>query len=140
MWKFLGAGLLTLLLATAASAADLTVTISGVKNSNGSVAAALFNSEADFRKTPFSAFRIEASGGPVSFTIQNLPPGKYAMTAYHDENDNGKLDTDLVGAPSEGYGVSNDARSCGSAAVFQGIVRRWRSKQVDHHQHHLLIL
>jgi uncharacterized protein (DUF2141 family) len=47
MWKFLGAGLLTLLLATAASAADLTVTISGVKNSNGSVATALFNSESD---------------------------------------------------------------------------------------------
>jgi uncharacterized protein (DUF2141 family) len=44
MWKFLGAGLLTLLFSTAASAADLTVTISGVKNSNGSVAATLFNS------------------------------------------------------------------------------------------------
>ena len=110
MWKFLGAGLLTLLLATAASAADLTVTLSGVKNSNGSVAAALFNSEADFRKTPFSAFRIKASGGPVSFTVHNLPPGKYAMTSFHDENDNGKLDTDPVGLPTEGYGVSNDAR------------------------------
>lgn len=115
MWKFLGAGLLTLLFATAA---DLTVTISGVKNSNGSVAAALFNSEADFRKTPFSAFRIKASGGPVSFTIHNLPPGKYAMTAYHDENDNGKLDTDLVGAPSEGYGVSNDAREVAAPPQF----------------------
>ena len=115
MWKFLGAGLLTLLFATAA---DLTVTISGVKNSNGSVAAALFNSEADFRKTPFSAFRIKASGGPVRFTIQNLPPGKYAMTAYHDENDNGKLDTDLVGAPSEGYGVSNDAREVAAPPQF----------------------
>ena len=118
MWKFLGAGLLTLLLATAASAADPTVTISGVKNSNGSVATALFNSEADFRKTPFSAFRIKASGGPVSFTIHNLPPGKYAMTAYHDENDNGKLDTDLVGAPSEGYGVSNDAREVAASPQF----------------------
>jgi len=118
MWKFLGAGLLTLLFATAASAADLTVTIGGVKNSNGSVAAALFNSEADFRKTPFGAFRIKASGGPVSFTIHNLPPGKYAMTAYHDENDNGKLDTDPVGAPSEGYGVSNDAGEVAAPPQF----------------------
>jgi uncharacterized protein (DUF2141 family) len=118
MWKFLSAGLLTLLFATAASAADLTVTISGVKNSSGSVAATLFNSEADFRKTPFAVFRIKASGGPVSFTVHNLPPGKYAMTSYHDENDNGKLDTDPVGSPTEGYGVSNDAREVGAPPQF----------------------
>jgi uncharacterized protein (DUF2141 family) len=119
MWKFLGAGLFSLMFSTvAATAADLTVTINGVKNSNGSVAAALFNSEADFRKTPFSVFWIKASGGPVSFTVHNLPPGKYAITSYHDENDNGKLDADPVGSPTEGYGVSNDAREAAAPPQF----------------------
>ena len=32
------------------------------------------------------------------------------MTSYHDENSNGKLDADETGLPTEGYGVSNNAR------------------------------
>jgi len=111
MWKSVGIVSLFLAFATAANAADLTVTIAGVRNSNGSVAAAVFNNETNFPKAPpFAAFRIKASSGPISFTAHNLPPGKYAMTSYHDENDNGKLDADPIGLPTEGYGVSNDAR------------------------------
>jgi len=110
MLKFAGIASTLLLLTTAANAADLTVTINGVKNSNGSVAAAIFNAEANFpRGAPMGGFRMKASGGPVTFTFRNLPPGKYAMTSFHDENDNGKLDADPAGVPSEGYGVSNDA-------------------------------
>ena len=30
------------------------------------------------------------------------------MLLTHDENDNGKLDTNLVGMPVEGYGFSNN--------------------------------
>ena len=111
MLKFAGITSALLMLTSAASAADLTVSINGVKNSSGTVAAALFNSDANFpRAQPFGAFRIKASGGPVTVTFRDLPPGKYALTTYHDENDNGKLDADAVGVPTEGYGVSNDAR------------------------------
>jgi uncharacterized protein (DUF2141 family) len=112
MWKISGLSSVVLTLATAAGAADLTVTVAGVKNSTGSVAAAIFNSDVNFPRAqpPFGAFRMKSSGGPVSFTVHNLPPGKYAITTYHDENDNGKLDADPTGLPTEGYGVSNDAR------------------------------
>jgi uncharacterized protein (DUF2141 family) len=111
MWKSPSLVAVLLTVATAAGAADLTVTITGVRNSNGAVAAALFNNETNFPKAPpFGALRIKASGGPVSFTVHDLQPGKYAMTSYHDENDNGKLDSDPIGLPTEGYGVSNDAR------------------------------
>jgi uncharacterized protein (DUF2141 family) len=97
---------------TAASAAELTVTIDGARNANGSIAAGIFASESGFPKPEqvFAAFRIKAKQGPVSFTVHNLPPGRYAVTAYHDENNNGKLDADVTGAPTEGYGVSNNAR------------------------------
>ena len=111
MWKSAGIALLLLTLGTASNAADLAVTIDGARNSNGSVAAAIFNSDANFPKAPpFAAFRMKTSGGPVSFTVHNLPPGKYAITSFHDENDNGKLDADPSGLPTEGYGVSNDAK------------------------------
>ncbi len=99
-------------LLAAASAADLTVTISGARNANGAIAAGIFNSENGFPKpaAAVAAFRIKAATGSVSFTVHGLPPGRYAVTSYHDENDNGKLDTDETGLPTEGYGISNKAR------------------------------
>ena len=43
------------------------------------------------------------------FVFDNVEPGEYALTVLHDENGNGKLDTNLLGMPKEGYGVSNNA-------------------------------
>ncbi len=43
-----------------------------------------------------------------SFCIPDLSPGKYAVRYYHDENMNGKMETNLVGKPTEGYGFSNN--------------------------------
>lgn len=39
-----------------------------------------------------------------------LPPGRYAVAILHDENDNGRLDTNFLGIPTEGYGVSNNPK------------------------------
>ena len=47
---------------------------------------------------------------PMIFTINNLPEGVYAISAYHDENENQKLDTGWFGIPKERYGCSNDAK------------------------------
>ena len=43
-----------------------------------------------------------------SFVFRDLGPGKYAVRFYHDENLNGKMETNLVGKPAEGYGFSNN--------------------------------
>ena len=39
--------------------------------------------------------------------LEDIPPGTYAAAAYHDENDNGRLDLTSVGVPAEGRGYSN---------------------------------
>jgi uncharacterized protein (DUF2141 family) len=49
-----------------------------------------------------------ANGGSVMCAWDELPAGTYAISVFHDENDNGKLDTNIVGAPVEGYGVTNN--------------------------------
>ena len=41
-------------------------------------------------------------------TIENLSKGLYAVRYYHDENLNAKMETNLVGKPTEGYGFSNN--------------------------------
>jgi len=102
----------TAYLPLAANAADLTIKLSGAHSAEGAVSAAIYASKETFSKEgqQVAAFRQKATTGPVSVTFRDLPPGRYAVTAFHDENNNSKLDRDATGIPSEGYGVSNDAR------------------------------
>lgn len=66
----------------------------------------------------------EAASEWLVVTVPDLPPGKYAVAAYVDTNNNGKLDKNFLGVPKEIYGFSNDARGMFgppdfSAAVFK---------------------
>ena|GEM_PF-883542 len=47
----------------------------------------------------------------MNVQVDSLPPGTRAVRLFHDENSNGKLDTNLFGIPTEGYGFSNNPRS-----------------------------
>jgi len=38
------------------------------------------------------------------------PAGEYAIAVHHDANANGRVDTNFLGAPKEGYAVSRDPR------------------------------
>ncbi len=37
----------------------------------------------------------------TTWRIHDLPYGRYAISTYHDENDNGELDSGLFGIPTE---------------------------------------
>lgn len=51
------------------------------------------------------------TGQPVSLEVQLPTSGNYVLAAFHDLNGNGKLDTNLFGAPTEPYGFSKEAPS-----------------------------
>jgi len=103
-----------------ACAADLTITVKGVRNGKGAVFLAVYDSEASFMKAPQAKTtrRIDAGKGDLKIVIRDLPAGKYAIASFHDENSNGKLDTNDLGIPEEGYGFSNDARGSFGPATF----------------------
>jgi uncharacterized protein (DUF2141 family) len=48
----------------------------------------------------------------------DIPPGRYALAVVHDENMNGKLDTNGLVIPTEGYGFSNDVKGVFGAPAF----------------------
>jgi uncharacterized protein (DUF2141 family) len=52
------------------------------------------------------------------FTCE-LPPGRYGASVLHDENANGKMDTNFLGIPKEGYGVTNNPKPKRRAATFE---------------------
>ena len=107
-------------LPAAASAGELTVTISDIRNDAGYVLAAVYDNEASFLKPPLArvSVKFKAASGKASFALPDLPPGKYAIAAFHDENDNGKLDRNGLGVPTEGFGFSNDAHGAGGPPSF----------------------
>ena len=90
------------------------VKILDIKNSTGTIACALFDSRAGFPTEFLSAATnvmvIKIRKAQALCTFEDIPPGKYAIGVIHDENMNGKLDTNRFGFPTEGYGFSNDAR------------------------------
>lgn len=111
----LGLGVLWLPQTKAATITPLTIAIEGLKSGNGGVSLTLFNEaqQKHYPVRPENAFHSEykALGGlnKMVFVIPNLPEGEYAAFAYHDEDGNKKINTNLVGIPTEGYGASQGA-------------------------------
>jgi uncharacterized protein (DUF2141 family) len=93
-------------LTSSAQAADLELNIGPVAHSKGSLMVAIYNSASSFRKDAVQQRKVAAIAGQMSLAFADLAPGEYAIALFHDANDNGKLDTNLLGIPKEGYGFS----------------------------------
>lgn len=100
---------LVLNLGSIASENTLTVKITNIKTSKGEIAVALYNAEKKFMKSSYKTKTGKAVTGTVEIIFENIPQGQYALSVMHDENKNLKLDTNLFGMPTEGFGFSNDA-------------------------------
>jgi len=88
----------------------LTVAVSGLKNNEGTVKVGLYNSDGTFLKTTYKSVASKIKDNNAVVIFDNLPAGEYAISTYHDENNNGKLDKNMMGIPSEDYAASNNAK------------------------------
>lgn len=91
-----------------ADAASVRVSVEGLRSTAGQVLVAICPAETfdagDCRLGKI--LRAQDAAAPVLF--DDVAPGVYAVKVVHDENGNGRLDTDWLGIPTEGYGFSND--------------------------------
>lgn len=72
------------------------VEIWGMRNSNGQVVCALYSSPEGFPKTSEKALAHVNSAISDKQAVCEFPaiaPGTYAVSVFHDENSNGKLET-----------------------------------------------
>ena len=83
--------------------------IVSVANNRGRVACALFSSTGWLESSRHNGFaKIEKRRARCVF--RGVAPGVYAISAFHDENSNGRLDTNFLGIPTESWCASRDAK------------------------------
>ena len=87
----------------------ITVNISGMKADKGDVYIALYNSEASFLKKEIKGAIVKVSNKKATAIFKNIKKGVYAISVFHDKNDNKKMDTNFIGIPKEPTGCSNGA-------------------------------
>lgn len=96
--------------AQAPATTDLTIEIAGLRDARGVVRICLTASPREFpdckNKDAIHA-TVKATLSPIHHQFRALPPGTYAIGAFHDANGNGKLDT-MMGIPREGFAFSRN--------------------------------
>ena len=88
----------------------LIVVAESLRSPRGALLCALYDRPEGFPDRPAAgrpalAQRVPIDGRALCI-FGSLAPGTYALAVLHDENDNGRMDTNLLGMPREGWGVS----------------------------------
>lgn len=79
---------------------------------DGEILYAIFNDRGEFPKGKTfdeGAVRVVSEIDGAIETI-DLPEGEYAISVFLDENQNKKLDTNVIGIPKERFGFSNNPK------------------------------
>jgi uncharacterized protein (DUF2141 family) len=95
--------------------ATLTVHVTGARNAKGKIRVALFRYGKGFPNDASQAVHTQAADiDPQTSSAQvvfaDLCTGFYAVSVFHDENMNERLDKNFMGMPKEGYGASNNPK------------------------------
>lgn len=108
-----------LMLPGTAHPARLDIELTGIENDHGTVRVAVCTPETFATKhCPFEG-AAAAKPGSVVVSVDGIPPGRYAVQAYHDEDGDGRLRRGLFGIPAEAIGFSRDARVRLGAPSFE---------------------
>ena len=110
------------------------VDVDGFHSGKGQAVCALYASADGFAKDGSKAraqIRSAISNGHGICEFAGIPAGDYAVSVFHDENANGKLDTNLLGIPREGVGASNNAAGHFGPPKFEDAAFAFKGGRLD---------
>ena len=116
----------------------LEIDIENITISQGTLVVSIFNSAKSFDQNEVQEGffqKIVVGSSQLQVVFENLPTGRYAIKAYHDANDNQKLDKTWMGIPKESYGFSNNIMGIMGPPSFEQ-----SAFEVDSNTQHTLIL
>lgn len=90
------------------------VEVRNVRPAQGTLMVVAYTSEAEFNKKPATAMQLKTTDETLSFSMC-LPAGStnVALMMFQDINDNGKMDSNVLGIPSEPWGSSGKPSNFG---------------------------
>ncbi|WP_404710739.1 DUF2141 domain-containing protein [Sphingomonas sp. MMS24-J13] len=94
--------------AVAAGNGVIEVVVSGIRSNQGLIHVDVCPEARFLNSCPYTT-EVPAQAGTMTVTLRGVPPGRYAVQAFHDANANHDLDQNFIGIPKEGIGFSNDA-------------------------------
>lgn len=108
----------------------LNIELLGIKKPTGKILLAAYRQKDEFPEIhgKFKGLVVSAKS-PNTEAFMEIPADIYAIAVFHDANNNGKLDTNMFGVPTEVYGFSNDARGTFSAPSFQSAAFELKSEK-----------
>ena len=110
--------------ATAPTAADtvpVTITLTNLPSTTATIRINFYNSAETFLKSGQEVLHREIvprNQNQVQMQV-DLPPGEWAVALSQDVNDNGEMDYNFLGIPTEPYAFSNNVRPRFKAPDFE---------------------
>lgn len=98
---------------------SLVIDVQNIQLGEGNVLVALYDSENNFLKHHCIGKIAKAATQEMSFVFDDIVPGEYAVSVIHDQNANGRLDTNFLGIPKEGYGFTNGVQGAFGPPTFE---------------------
>ena len=99
----------------------IVVIMTNIPENEGIAMVALSNSKENYEKKGISFMEqnAEVAENRAEVIFENVPYGIYAIKVFHDEDEDGEMDTNFLGIPSEAYGFSNNARGSFGPAAWE---------------------
>ena len=111
----------------------LQIEIRNIKKIEGHIMVAIYNDKEHYLDADYAIPAKAAVTQLGSMTISvEVPFGVYAIGVFHDQNDNGELDTNAMGIPNEPYGFSNGKKGTFGPPSFNGAKFEFKSDGQTH--------
>jgi uncharacterized protein (DUF2141 family) len=104
-----------------AQQAGLRLEVLNVEQRKGKVVVELYTDKASWLKTPFRKVTLPTNKSAQTISLA-VPPGTYAVSIYQDTNENGSLDQNFLGIPTEPIGFGNNYRPLGKPKFESAVI------------------
>ena len=84
----------------------LEVKLTHLDSDTGTLVVGLYNEEGQFLNKTYKAISTKIKNQEATVMFKGVPPGLYAISSYHDKDDDGKLNMLMGIMPSEPYACS----------------------------------
>ena len=110
----------------------LTIEVASFENTKGVLRVCITDKKDDFLKSCTFSKTVVVKDEVVSLKIENMEKGNYAVSVYHDENNNDILETTgLFGVPIEPFGFSNNPSMIFGPSFKKSVFRMTSDKNIS---------